>query len=140
MIANTDSQIMKSITLLTMIFLPATFISVSNLTPIRPSNILLRHPPNHFQGFVQHHLLRISRVWMELFHSILDILGCNGSFDAFCPRRMGGMDWGICRENQSKDSWGIFQEQESVDIDARHHRAQRTTRNAKSSGSVASVQ
>ena len=53
MIANQDNMVMKSIALLTMVFLPATFVSVSILRARTRSKVNLTKLIS-FAGLVQH--------------------------------------------------------------------------------------
>lgn len=78
--ATQDNTVMKSIALLTVTFLPATFISVISRWSIR-----FRCGVDRIIGTVQHHLFLIRRRELERVQEVLDILGGCDSIDLVCP-------------------------------------------------------
>ncbi|EQL02340.1 hypothetical protein OCS_01952 [Ophiocordyceps sinensis CO18] len=78
--ATQDNTVMKSIALLTVTFLPATFISVISRRSIR-----FRCGVDRRIGTVQHHLFLIRRRELERVQEVLDILGGCDSIDLVCP-------------------------------------------------------
>ena len=67
-IARKDNAVVRSIAMLTMVFLPATFITVRMLWSVF---LQLTHAVS---GFLQHDLLHLQRQWLENFGEIMGVL------------------------------------------------------------------